>query len=97
MATFISLCLCIASTVPVGTLRHFSEQARAKGYSVSRMTAYETSVSVSHRVIPNRCAVMVLPGWADTTSVYYLNYDRRAAMTPARASDLLVSWESRLD
>lgn len=96
MPTFIALCLCVASTVPVGVSRHFSELARSRGYTVSRMTAYETSVSISHRVVPDRCSVAVFPGYGDTASVYFMNYDRRTAMTAARAASLVADWEDWL-
>lgn len=96
MTTLISLCLCVASTVPVGVARHFAEVARHNGMTVSRMTAYETSVSISHRVIPDRCNVAVFPGYADVASPYFINYDRRTAMTAARSTSLVADWENWL-
>jgi hypothetical protein len=96
MPSLISLCLCVASTVPIGVARHFNEAARRQGMTVSRMTAYETSVSISHRVIPDRCSVAVFPGYADTASAYFMNYDRRTAMTSSRVAALLADWEEWL-
>lgn len=95
MSTFISLILCIASTIPVGTARHITAAARAKGFDVSRLNNRETAFA-EQAYSPDRCAVTVLPSTDDRSGVYFLYYDRTRAMTPERAHDLITAWEARL-